>query len=205
MDKESDPKIAATKCLEEVGLDPESYRIGHTKARWVTPVVANQPHPTLFVKVTCLTLCKWCGSPEIPASSSAFRYIRFIWNIFVITCHVMMTVNTVEYLLVFFGCPRLRLSTCAIIWTPSDQASNHGLRSTPRSGEGKFSVPARQNAVCDRLSSLPTLCVQHSDETEQTNFTVIPGQFHFAVVPFLQASDITTSCYGMHSSILLVS
>jgi hypothetical protein len=59
MDKESDPKVAASKCLEEVALDPESYRIGHTKARRVTPVVVphpTPPHPTLFVKVTRLTL-----------------------------------------------------------------------------------------------------------------------------------------------------
>ena len=160
MEKESDPKTAATKCLEEVGLDPESYRIGHTKARWVTPVVVNDPTPPSSLKWLVLTLCKWCGSSEIPAKSSVFRYILFIWNIFVIMCHVMITVNTIEYLLVFSGYPRLRLSTCAIIWAPSDQASNHGLRSTPRSGEGKFSVPARQNAVYDRLSSLPSLCVQ---------------------------------------------
>lgn len=33
MAAESDPKIAARKCLESVQLDPESYRIGHTKAR----------------------------------------------------------------------------------------------------------------------------------------------------------------------------
>ena len=32
MAAESDPKMAASKCLEEVKLDPESYRIGHTKA-----------------------------------------------------------------------------------------------------------------------------------------------------------------------------
>ncbi|GBP36663.1 Myosin heavy chain, muscle [Eumeta japonica] len=32
MTAEKDPKEAARKCLEEVGLDPESYRIGHTKA-----------------------------------------------------------------------------------------------------------------------------------------------------------------------------
>lgn len=32
MQAEADPKIAASKCLEEVGLDPDSYRIGHTKA-----------------------------------------------------------------------------------------------------------------------------------------------------------------------------
>ncbi|XP_057653582.1 myosin heavy chain, muscle isoform X39 [Diorhabda carinulata] len=31
MAKESDAKEAARKCLEEVGLDPESYRVGHTK------------------------------------------------------------------------------------------------------------------------------------------------------------------------------
>ncbi|XP_075220629.1 myosin heavy chain isoform X32 [Lycorma delicatula] len=31
MAAESDPKIAASKCLEEVKLDPENYRIGHTK------------------------------------------------------------------------------------------------------------------------------------------------------------------------------
>lgn len=32
MAAESDPKVAAAKCLQEVELDPESYRIGHTKA-----------------------------------------------------------------------------------------------------------------------------------------------------------------------------
>ncbi|XP_064213602.1 myosin heavy chain, muscle isoform X4 [Tribolium castaneum] len=31
MAAEKDPKEAARKCLEEVGLDPDSYRIGHTK------------------------------------------------------------------------------------------------------------------------------------------------------------------------------
>ena len=33
MAKEKDAKEAARKCLEEVGLDPDSYRVGHTKAR----------------------------------------------------------------------------------------------------------------------------------------------------------------------------
>lgn len=32
MTKEKDPKKAAGKCLETVGLDPDNYRIGHTKA-----------------------------------------------------------------------------------------------------------------------------------------------------------------------------
>lgn len=30
---EKEPKNAAAKCFEEIGLDPDSYRIGHTKAR----------------------------------------------------------------------------------------------------------------------------------------------------------------------------
>ena len=29
----ADPKVAAAKCFQEVGLDPDSYRIGFTKAR----------------------------------------------------------------------------------------------------------------------------------------------------------------------------
>ena len=33
MQKESDPKVAAEKLFNEVGLDPDSYRCGHTKAR----------------------------------------------------------------------------------------------------------------------------------------------------------------------------
>lgn len=33
MAKEKEPKTAAEKCLAEIGLDPDSYRCGHTKAR----------------------------------------------------------------------------------------------------------------------------------------------------------------------------
>lgn len=32
MAAEPDPKTSAAKCLQEIQLDPESYRIGHTKA-----------------------------------------------------------------------------------------------------------------------------------------------------------------------------
>lgn len=32
MANEPDPKKAAQKCFDEVGLDPDMYRIGHTKA-----------------------------------------------------------------------------------------------------------------------------------------------------------------------------
>jgi len=38
MAAQSDPKIAAAKCFEEIGLDPDSYRIGHTKASWRIPI-----------------------------------------------------------------------------------------------------------------------------------------------------------------------
>lgn len=33
MAAEKDPKEAVRKCLEEIQIDPEGYRIGHTKAR----------------------------------------------------------------------------------------------------------------------------------------------------------------------------
>jgi hypothetical protein len=53
MQKEADPKIAAAKCLEEVGLDPDSYRIGHTKARSRTcPHVIPTQTPPLILGVT---------------------------------------------------------------------------------------------------------------------------------------------------------
>lgn len=33
MEAEAEPRDAAKKCFDAIGLDPESYRIGHTKAR----------------------------------------------------------------------------------------------------------------------------------------------------------------------------
>lgn len=35
MTAEKDPKIAAAKCFDSIGLDPDSYRIGHTKASFL--------------------------------------------------------------------------------------------------------------------------------------------------------------------------
>lgn len=32
MTEEKDPKVAAKICFDKIGLDPELYRIGHTKA-----------------------------------------------------------------------------------------------------------------------------------------------------------------------------
>lgn len=34
MTAEKDQKKAAQKCFDAVGLDPDMYRIGHTKARY---------------------------------------------------------------------------------------------------------------------------------------------------------------------------
>lgn len=36
MANEPDPKKAAQKCFDEVGLDPDMYRIGHTKASCIS-------------------------------------------------------------------------------------------------------------------------------------------------------------------------
>ena len=33
MTTEKDDKVAAAKCFDSIGLDPDLYRIGHTKAR----------------------------------------------------------------------------------------------------------------------------------------------------------------------------
>jgi myosin heavy chain 6/7 len=32
MQAEKDPKVSAQKCFDGCGLDPDNYRIGHTKA-----------------------------------------------------------------------------------------------------------------------------------------------------------------------------
>lgn len=54
MSAEADPKVAAAKCFQEVGLDPDSYRIGHTKARNKTayplfkPLYIASKKPTLI-------------------------------------------------------------------------------------------------------------------------------------------------------------
>lgn len=53
MTAEKDPKVAAAKCLESVQLDPESYRIGHTKA-------SSLSHPQCFFFHFCLARLFFC-------------------------------------------------------------------------------------------------------------------------------------------------
>lgn len=52
---EKEPKDAAAKCFESIGLDPDSYRIGHTKARKIfKSFFQTQPQPpnyTPFISV----------------------------------------------------------------------------------------------------------------------------------------------------------
>lgn len=53
MTAEKDQKKAAQKCFDSVGLDPDSYRIGHTKARYYT--ILQQKHsspPILSVRLS---------------------------------------------------------------------------------------------------------------------------------------------------------
>lgn len=37
MTAEKDPKKAAAHCFDSIGLDPENFRIGHTKASTTEP------------------------------------------------------------------------------------------------------------------------------------------------------------------------
>lgn len=108
MEKEADAKTAASKCLEEVGLDPESYRIGHTKARWVTPVLfPTPPHPNLFVKVTFLTFCSDVGHPKYQNRLFYSSLIHLIWSIIVIMFSVMMKDNFFQNIRVSGGITRM--------------------------------------------------------------------------------------------------
>lgn len=50
MAKEKDPKKAAGKCLESVGLDPDMYRIGHTKAGLLFNITF--PYLNLFFRIS---------------------------------------------------------------------------------------------------------------------------------------------------------
>lgn len=39
MTAEKDPKTACDKCLKEINLEPDQYRVGHTKARTIPGAV----------------------------------------------------------------------------------------------------------------------------------------------------------------------
>lgn len=79
------PKNAATKCLEAVGLDPDLYRIGNTKARifrslYIYSVVLQAPiHLSLVTciisRLTCFNQCVcYVLSACTPNSMYQFHY-----------------------------------------------------------------------------------------------------------------------------------
>lgn len=57
MAAESDPKKAAARCFEEIGLDPDMYRIGHTKASCKPP---NQLNFFLGFTPSFSSIVKYC-------------------------------------------------------------------------------------------------------------------------------------------------
>jgi hypothetical protein len=79
MEKESDPKTACAKCLEEVALDPESYRIGHTKARREISRVHSCSHPVH--ETVIFNSLKWCQASEIISDTALLVYFNFNSNI----------------------------------------------------------------------------------------------------------------------------
>ena len=64
MAKEADPKNAAAKCLKEIELDPESYRIGHTKV-WNIPLwspeilISLSPNQNIIAYIYVNTFPSW--------------------------------------------------------------------------------------------------------------------------------------------------
>jgi hypothetical protein len=78
MQKESDPKMAASKCLEEIGLDPDSYRIGHTKARRKTRLVCFPSHH-FFMEVSHSAFRDGVDFPEY--FQNVLGYIFFSYKV----------------------------------------------------------------------------------------------------------------------------
>lgn len=62
MTAEKDQKKAAQKCFDVVGLDPDMYRIGHTKARYYTILQKKKSSPLsprlrLFINSSSFSFC----------------------------------------------------------------------------------------------------------------------------------------------------
>lgn len=74
MTAEKDQKKAAQKCFDAVGLDPDSYRIGHTKARYYTIL---QKKKTLLLPFSPPVFI--CLSVRLPFS---FCVHPWLWHVF---------------------------------------------------------------------------------------------------------------------------
>lgn len=82
MAAEKDPKEAARKCLEEIGLDPDGYRVGHTKAR-VEPLCRN-----FTTLVYCLSCKSFCNSPLLPGYIETLRLYKSLHSNLIIACYL---------------------------------------------------------------------------------------------------------------------
>lgn len=49
MSQEKDPKVSAKICFDSIGLDPELYRIGHTKASKLPSIESLEPFSPISV------------------------------------------------------------------------------------------------------------------------------------------------------------
>jgi hypothetical protein len=117
----------------------------------------------------------------------------------------------IEYILVFLGCKRLKLSWVNIILGGlplTERVTNdEQLRSTPRSGEWRSSAPARQNAVWPHFLSPPRPPKRvvpnfRWNWTNKFSFHLISVTFVFSAL-FQATATSTTSCYGKQSSSVL--
>lgn len=78
MAAEKEPKEAARKCLEEVGLDPDSYRVGHTKARGTTPCRCPFMSSTLYFIVVLLACYHHIQVDEVQCPVIFFYFLNSI-------------------------------------------------------------------------------------------------------------------------------
>lgn len=74
MTSEKDQKKAAFKCFESVGLDPDSYRIGHTKARhlFLFQIILDSIYSFL-----CFCRCIWVLLTQNIFPFIIIEFVRF--------------------------------------------------------------------------------------------------------------------------------
>lgn len=208
MEKEADPKTAAAKCLEEVGLDPESYRIGHTKARWVTPVMVPPTPPTLPSSLKLhfwLSAVMWVvrNTSHLFYSSLHPSYLKYNCN-YVSCCDERKIFSTHSSICWYYpdahACCWVHVALCGLPLT-KQATRDFGQHLEVAKGSSPFQL--------DWMQFVPiwlpyTFCVQIQMKLNQQTLLLFQVTC-FAVVPFIQASDVrTTSCYGIYSSFLLV-
>ena len=82
MQTEKDLKTAAEKCLQESGLDPDSYRIGHTKVRILTQFrEGSKERSTMSGKKNkiSLSICGRRSSSEPVCWVNSRKFVTSVW------------------------------------------------------------------------------------------------------------------------------